>query len=274
MQVSGFEKRQSPWVKYSLIALVVAYLLWLLGLPIFTLVQHAIGEGWEKIYAQLSTEDVGYAFFLTLFLCLGSVLLNTVFGTLLALVMVRHRFAGRKIVNGIIDLPFAISGVVVGYMFILLFGRGGWLEGLSYWTGIRWVFSVPGMLLATLFVTFPFVIRELMPVLQEIGEDQEEAARTLGASEWTTFWRITLPSIKWGLLYGVSLTLARAMGEFGAVLVVGAGIAGATESATIFVFRAMEERMYAGAYGASIILIIFAFLLLLGMELLKKRKQT
>lgn len=273
MPSDSFQKRQRPVIKYTLITLVVVYLAWLLGLPIFTLVRSAAGEGWEKIRGQLWTLDVMQAFGLTLLLCFCAVILNTVFGALLAWIMVRHRFFGKRFINGLLDLPFAISAVVVGYMFILLFGTGGWLENINQWTGIRWVFSVPGMILATLFVTFPFVVRELIPVLQEVGSDQEEAARTLGASTWRIFWKITLPAIQWGLLYGMSLTFARALGEFGAVLVVGAGIAGATETATIFVFRAMEERLYAGAYGASLILIVLAFLLLMGMELFKKRRS-
>lgn len=259
--------------KNILLSIVLLYLVWLLGLPLMTLVSQVVQAGWDNISQQLFTEDVAYAFAITLLLCVMSVFFNAIFGTALALVMVRQRFWGQRFINGLLDLPFAMSAVVVGYMFILLFGRSGWFAGLSDWTGIRWIFSLPGMILATLFVTFPFVVRELIPVLQELGEEQEEAAKTLGASGWTTFWRVTLPSIKWALFYGMSLTFARALGEFGAVLVAGAGIAGSTETATIFVFRAMEERMYAGAYGASLTLILFAFLLLLSMELVKKRRS-
>lgn len=266
--------RQRPLIKYSLITLVVLYLAWLLGLPLLTLFESVAKLGSAKLARQLIDYDVFHAFGLTLLLCFLAVLFNSIFGTLLALVMVRQEFRGKALVNGLIDLPFALSAVVVGYMFILLFGRGGWLEGLNALTGIRWVFSVPGMILATLFVTFPFMVRELIPVIQEVGTKQEEAARTLGANSWQVFWKVTLPNIRWGLLYGMSLTFARALGEFGAVLVVGAGIAGATETATIFVFRAMEERLYAGAYGASVILITIAFFLLLAMEMLKKRRKV
>lgn len=266
--------QRRPAIKGMLIALVLGYLLWLLGLPLMTLGQQAWGMGFDKIFTQLWSGEVAYAFGLTLFLCVMALVFNTLFGTMIALLLVRRRFLGRKIVNALIDLPFALSAVVVGYMFILLFGRDGWLEGLSALTGIRWVFSIPGMVLATLFVTFPFVVRELIPVLQEIGIEQEQAAYTLGASPWKTFWRVTLPNIRWPLLYGMSLTFVRALGEFGAVLVVGAGIAGATETATIFVFRAMEERLYAGAYGASLLLILTALILLLGMELFKRRQRA
>ncbi|MFO1463555.1 MAG: sulfate ABC transporter permease subunit [bacterium] len=268
------EHRQNPIVKYLLIGLVILYLAWLLGLPIVTLVQHAVAIGKTQILRELWHADVAHAFLLTALLSAGAVAFNGIFGTLLAYVMVRQRFAGRAWINGLLDLPFAVSPVVVGYMFILLFGKQGWLHGVAAWTGIPWIFSWPGMLLATLFVTFPFVVREVMPLLEEIGIDQEEAAHTLGAGGWTTFWRITLPGIKWGLLYGVSLTLARALGEFGAVLVVGAGVSGSTETGTIYVYRAMEERMYGGAYAASLLLIGASFLLLVGMEIFKKRTQV
>lgn len=274
MPATSFSPHARPAIKWTLIGLVLVYLVWLLGLPLMTLVEQAWAQGFSKICLQLWNEEVGYAFGLTLFLCILAVVLNTIFGTMIALLLVRHKFLGRRLVNALIDLPFALSAVVVGYMFILLFGRGGWLEGLAALTGIRWVFSVPGMVLATLFVTFPFVVRELIPVLQEIGIEQEQAAYTLGASPWKTFWRITLPNIRWALLYGMSLTFVRALGEFGAVLVVGAGIAGATETATIFVFRGMEERLYAGAYGASLLLILTALILLLGMELVKRRRRV
>ncbi len=268
------EHRQNPAVKYALIGAVALYLLWLLGLPIFTLIRHTVEIGAARIAQELWQSEVAQAFALTVMLSLGAVLFNSAFGTLVAYVMVRQRFRGRALLNAILDLPFAVSPVVVGYMFILLFGKSGWLQGVADLTGTPWVFAWPGMLLATLFVTFPFVVREVMPVLEEIGTEQEEAARTLGAGGWKIFWKITLPGIKWGLLYGVSLTLARALGEFGAVLVVGAGVSGSTETATIYVYRAMEERMFGGAYAASLILIGFSFLLLLGMEWFKKRSNV
>lgn len=265
---------KTSWAKYPLLFFVLLYLFWLLGLPMITLVQESMARGWDAMRLDFENSQVFRALGLTLFLSGGAVFFNSIFGTALAWLMVRHQIRGRRLINAFLDLPFAISPVVVGYMFILLFGRQGWLEPLAQWTGIRWVFSIPGMLLANLFVTFPFVVRELIPVLQEIGTDQEEASYTLGAGSWKTFWRITFPNIKWGLLYGVSLTFARSLGEFGAILVVGAGIPGWTETATVFVYRALEERMYAGAYGVSLFLILFSFLLLLGMELLRKKRKV
>lgn len=274
MAKSNPEHRQNPWVRRGLIGFVLLYLFWLLGLPIFTLIGHTIEIGAPRILQELKQSEVSNAFVLTILLSLGAVLFNGIFGTLLAYVMVRQRFKGKSLINALLDLPFAVSPVVVGYMFILLFGKQGWLHGFAEWTGISWIFSWPGMLLATLFVTFPFVVREVMPVLEEIGTEQEEAARTLGAGNWTIFRKITLPGIQWGLLYGISLTLARALGEFGAVLVVGAGVSGSTSTATIYVYRAMEERMFGGAYAASLALIGASFLLLLGMEWFKKRSNT
>lgn len=253
-----------------LIGAVLIYIIWLLGLPLITLVQKTYGQGLGQIIQELWKVEVRQAFVLTLLLCFSAVIFNGIFGTALAYVLVRQSFWGRRFVLGLLDLPFAISAVVVGYALILLFGHGGWLKPITEALGISLVFSVPGMVLATLFVTFPFVVRELMPVLEELGEEQEQAAATLGASPAQIFFKITLPNIKWPLFYGLSLSFARALGEFGAVLVVGAGIAGMTETATIFVFRALEERMYAGAYGASVLLILLSLILLISMESAKK----
>ncbi|MCB1214403.1 MAG: sulfate ABC transporter permease subunit [Deltaproteobacteria bacterium] len=265
--------KKTKGFKPLLITIVFVYLLWLLGLPLWTLIQEAYQEGWTKISQELFSLEVLRAFGLTLLLCLSAVVFNGIFGTALALVLVRQNFRGKSLIFGLLDLPFAISAVVVGYALILLFGHGGILAGMAEALGIRLVFSVPGMVIATLFVTFPFVVRELLPVLQELGEEQEQAAATLGASPRQIFFSVTLPNIKWPLLYGLSLSFARALGEFGAVLVVGAGIAGFTETATIFVFRALEERMYAGAYGASLLLILLSLILLISMEAVKKAKN-
>src|SRR6185369_4182594 len=162
---------------------------------------------------------------LTMLLSVGATVLNTVFGTCVAWVMVRDDFPGKRIVNGLIDLPFAVSPVIAGFMLILLFGRGGWFTPVADALDWKVVFALPGMLIATTFVSIPFVVREVMPVLEQIGVEPELAAYTMGASSWQTFRLVTLPAIRWGVLYGVSLTFARALGEFGAVLVVGGGVA-------------------------------------------------
>ena len=181
--------------------------------------------------------------------------LNVVFGVVTALALARGRFPGRGIVQAIVDLPFAVSPVIVGVSLILLWGTGGWLGGVAD-AGIQVIFSLPGMVLATIFVTLPFVVREVEPVLQEIGDEQEEAAATLGASRAQTFWRITLPAIRWGLVYGVVLTVARALGEFGALLVVSGGVSGESQTLTLLVHaRYIDDHNVFGAYAASTVLM-------------------
>jgi sulfate transport system permease protein len=182
------------------------------------------------------------------------VVVHGVGGTMVAWVMVRQQFRGKAIINGLIDMPFAVSPVVVGYMLLLLFGRNGLLGPVLNTWNVRVVFAVPGMILATLFVTLPFMIRELIPVLEAFGIQQEQAAATLGASGWQTFRRVTLPALRWGMIYGLTLTLARALGEFGAVLVVGGGVKGRTETATLYIYRALDERQYVGAYSVALVL--------------------
>jgi sulfate transport system permease protein len=196
-----------------------------------------------------------------------------VFGTLVAWVLVRHRFWGRRVLNGLIDLPFAVSAVVVGYMLLLIFGRNGLLGPALAQVEFRVAFAVPGMVLATLFVTLPFMVRELIPVLEALGPDAEQAAATLGANPWQTFWWVTFPALRWGFIYGLGLTLARALGEFGAVLVIGGGIQGRTDTATIYIFHALESRDYAGAYSAALALGVLSLLIVSGLDLLRRRAR-
>lgn len=265
--------RRVAWGRVLLIGLVLAYLAVLILWPLVAIVQGALSQGAGRFFQELNQPEILRAFWLTLVLAAGAVLVNGIFGTLVAWVLVRHDFPGRSLLNGIVDLPFVVSPVIAGYMVILLFGRTGWFAPLVEATGFRIVFAVPGMFLVTTFVSLPFVIREIMPVLAEIGVEQEQAAHTLGASGWQSFWRVTLPGIRWGLLYGLTLTLARALGEFGAVLVVGGAVSGRTETATLYIFRAMEERQIIGAYAASVVLALVSFIILLGMERLRQRQE-
>jgi sulfate transport system permease protein len=194
--------------------------------------------------------------------------LNTIFGVMTALVLVRQEFRGKALINAIIDVPFAISPVVIGLALFLVYApRNSWLGGWLMDNGVQVIFSTPGMVLATIFVSLPFVVREVMPVLQEIGTDQEEAAETLGASSWQTFWKVTLPAIRWGVTYGVVLATARALGEFGAVSVV----AGSNLTMPLFVRKQFESFDLAGAYAAALVLAILAMVVLLGMSYLQKR---
>jgi sulfate/thiosulfate transport system permease protein len=191
--------------------------------------------------------------------------LNTALGILTALVLVRGRFRGKALLEALVDLPFAVSPVVVGLALVLLYGRGGWIA-----LPFQVIFSVPGMVLATVFVSLPFVAREVAPVLREIGDEQEEASATLGASSWQTFWRVTLPAIRWGVAYGVVLTTARALGEFGAVSVVSGRIAGRTETMTLHVEERFQAIEVQDAYASSVVLALLAVATLLAMTLLRR----
>jgi sulfate transport system permease protein len=186
---------------------------------------------------------------------------------------VRGRFRGRSLLGAFIDLPFAVSPVVVGLALILVYGNAGWFGGWLTDHGIRVIFSTPGIALATIFVSLPFVAREVVPVLREIGLDQEEAARTLGASWWQTFWRVTLPAIRWGLAYGVILTTARALGEFGAVSVVSGKLAGQTQTLTLFVEDRFQSFDLTGAYAAAVVLALLAIAVIATLTLLDRRKE-
>jgi sulfate transport system permease protein len=190
-----------------------------------------------------------------------------------ALALVRGRFPGRRLLDALIDLPFAISPIVIGLALLLVFGRTGWLGPPLASLGIQVLFSVPGIVLATVFVSMPFVAREVAPVLKEIGEEQEQAAATLGANAWQTFWRITLPAVRWGLAYGVVLSTARAIGEFGAVSVVSGKIAGETDTLTLLVEQRYQNFDLAGAYAASALLALIALATLLVMSLIGARKS-
>ena len=256
-----------------MIATVLLYAGGLIVAPIAGLVVGAFADGLEPVLTTFQDRQVQKAFGLTLRISLVVVVVQAVFGTVVAWMLVRDDFRGKKLINGLIDLPFAVSPVVVGYMLLLLFGRQGLFAPVLQALDVRVAFAVPGMVLATLFVTLPFMIRELVPILKAFGVQQEQAAATLGASGWTTFWRITLPALRWGFIYGVTLTLARALGEFGAVLVIGGGIQGRTETTTLYIYRALDERQYVAAYSAALALGLFSLLLVLGTEFLRKREE-
>jgi sulfate/thiosulfate transport system permease protein len=259
--------------RYYLIAIVLLYVGILIVAPLAALVNGAIGEGLANIWRALHQPQVLSAFWLSLLIGVGVVVVHAVFGMLVAWVMVRHDFPGKALLNGLVDLPFAVSPVVVGYVLLLLFGRSGLFAPILQPLGIRVAFALPGMFLATLFVTLPFMIRELIPILEEFEIQQEQAAATLGASGWQTFWRVTLPALRWGFIYGVTLTFARALGEFGAVLVIGGGVQGRTETATLFIFHALEERQYAGAYGAALVLGLISLSLVVGVDFVRRLRE-
>lgn len=270
---SGVQGNGAPWVRTLLIGIVLIYLGFLIIAPLGALVFSAFEQGLGAVLEALLQPDVLSAFWLTLWIGALVVVVHAIFGTAVAWVMVRHRFPGRNLLNALIDTPFAVSPVVVGYMLLLLFGRNGLLAPVLESMDIKVAFALPGMVLATLFVTLPFMVRELIPVLEEFGVQQEQAAATLGANGWQIFWRVTFPALKWGFIYGLTLTFARALGEFGAVLVIGGGVQGRTETATLYIYRALDERQYAGAYGAALLLGLFSLLLVIGTDRLRKRMQ-
>jgi sulfate transport system permease protein len=252
----------------TLRVLALGYLAVLLLVPVGLVFYRTFEPGLGAVIDSVTTPAAISAFWLTLEIAAIAVPLNTVFGILTALVLVRGRFRGKWLLDALIDLPFAISPVVVGLSLILVYGNGGWIE-----LPFQVLFSLPGMVLATIFVCLPFVVREVAPVLREIGDEQEQAASTLGASPWQTFWRVTLPAIRYGVAYGVVLTTARAIGEFGAVSVVSGKVSGETETLTLLVEKRFQNFDLAGAYAASALLALIALLTLLAMTLLKPRKE-
>jgi sulfate transport system permease protein len=233
------------------------------GMIFYKTFEHGLGPPLEA----MTSPDALHAIYLTLLMVAIAVPLNTVFGVGCALLLVRHKWKGNAIVDGIINLPFAISPVVIGLALFLLYGNDGWFgPTLADW-GFKVLFSIPGMVLASIFVSIPFVVRETVPVLQEIGTEQEQAAQTLGANAWQTFWRITLPAIRWGVAYGVVLTTARVLGEFGAVTIVSGSISGQTETLPLYVAKSFEQFDEQAAYAGAIVLALLAFTTLLLMSI-------
>jgi sulfate transport system permease protein len=253
--------------RYALRTVALGYLLALIALPVGMVFYRTFEQGVDAAWAAVTTPPAQHAFYLTVTIALIAVPANAVFGVLTALLLARKQFPGKRLLNAVVDLPFAVSPVVVGLALILVWGKNGWF-GL---TGV--IFSVPGMVLATIFVSLPFVVREVVPVLQEEGTEQEQAATTLGAGGWATFRRITLPTIRWGLAYGVVLSTARALGEFGAVSAVSGKISGRTETLTLFVEDRFQSFDLVGAYAASVVLALLALATLALMMLLQRRSS-
>ncbi|MCI3281087.1 sulfate ABC transporter permease subunit CysW [Synechococcus sp. PCC 6717] len=263
--------KHRSWIQGGLIAIALTYLSLVLLIPFANVIFQAFRKGVMPFLENLTEPDFLHALWLTFALAVVVVPINTVFGLCAAWAIARHRFRGRTLLLSIIDLPFSISPVVAGLMLVLVYGRNGWLGGWLQAVDLRIIFAFPGMVLATAFVSLPFVAREVIPVLEEIGTEQDEAAKTLGANDWQTFWRVTLPNIRWGLLYGVLLTNARAMGEFGAVAVVSGNVAGLTQSLPLFIEDAYKNYNTESAYAAAIILGLLALVTLILKEILERK---
>ena len=260
--------------RWSLRAIALAYLLMILLVPLGFILYQTFEHGFSTFWTAVTSEEALHALWLTVLITAITVPLTAIFGVAAALILVRRRVPGRPLISALIDLPLALSPVVVGLCIVFAWGNNGWFGSYAEDAGVQVLFALPGMVLATIFVCIPFVVREVVPVLREVGTDQEEAAATLGANGMQTFWRITLPAIRWGVIYGVILTTARALGEFGAVAVVSGQISGNTETLTLFVksqYDQLGTDARVGAYGASVVLILLAIIVVLLMNLLNRK---
>jgi sulfate transport system permease protein len=270
-RLAGSARRRLVHGGFTAIALV--YVGALVIAPLVGIAFAAFKGGWSVIVDTLRQPDVLHAYYLTGVITLITVIVTTVFGVIVALVITRDRFPGRALMSALVDLPIAVSPVIVGLMAVLLFGIGGWFEPWFSAHGIRILFAVPSMVLVTIFICIPFVIREVVPVLHELGVSEEEAARTLGASSLQTFFRVTLKNIRWALAYGIALSTARAIGEIGAVLIVSGSITGQTETATLYILRAFDQFQDTQGYIVAITLALASIVLLVAIEAFKRRQE-
>jgi sulfate transport system permease protein len=260
--------------KWGLRGLGLGYLTVLLLVPVVMIFFKTFEDGVQPPIDAITSPGAVHAIKLTLLMVAVAVPLNTIFGVGCALLLVRHRWKGNALIDAIINLPFAVSPVVIGLSLFLLYGSDGWFGPALAETGIKVLFSWPGMILASVFVSLPFVVREVVPVLQEIGTEQEQAASTLGANPWQTFWRVTLPAIRWGVAYGIVLTTARVLGEFGAVTIVSGSISEQTQTLPIFVAKEFEQFNEPGAYAGAIVLALLALTTLVLMTVGGRRRKV
>jgi sulfate transport system permease protein len=266
-------RKSDPWTPPILIAITVGYLALLLYLPAINVFYQAFKDGINQFIVGITHPDFIHAALITVSLAAISVPLNTIFGLCAAWALTRRNFFGRSLILSIIDLPFSISPVVAGLMLVLLYGRLGWFGSILEEQNIKIIFAFPGMVLATAFVSMPFVTREVIPVLEEMGKEQEEAAKTLGANDWQIFWRVVIPNIRWGLLYGLVLTNARSMGEFGAISVVSGNISGQTQSLPLYAEDAYKQYNTQGAFSAAVVLALLALVTLVLKDFLERKTK-
>jgi sulfate transport system permease protein len=272
LRARNADARRGRLVRGLMLTVSLLYVVILLLAPLGGIVFNALKSGFGAIGETFSQHDVLHAVYLTALIMIITVIVTSILGVVVALVLARDRFRGKAFVSAVVDIPLAVSPVIVGLMAVLLFGRGGWFEDFFAARGIQLIFALPSMVLVTIFISIPFVIREVLPVLRELGMEEEQAAWTLGASKLQTFLRVTLPNIRWGLLYGIALSAARAIGEVGAVLIVSGLLQGKTETATLFILRAFEQYQDQQGYIVALALAAFSILLLLGIEFLKHRR--
>ena len=256
-------------LRFSALGYLALLLLIPLGMVFYRAFEHGFSAAWDSV----TSPDAVHALWMTVLVTIIAVPLNTVFGIICSLLIVRGHLRGKGVLNALVDLPLALSPIVVGLSLLILYGRGGWLGPWLDDHGIQVVFALPGLVLATTFVSLPFVVREVVPVLREIGTDQEQAASTLGASALQIFRRVTLPAIRWGVVYGIVLTTARCLGEFGAVSVVSGNIEGKTETMTLYVENQYQGFNTSGAYAASVVLALLSVVTLVAMTLFRRKEE-
>ena len=259
------------WVRYTLIAIAIAFLALFLFVPLATVFHEALKKGWQVYVAAITEPDALSAIRLTLLAAAIAVPANLVFGVAAAWAIAKFDFRGKSVLLTLIDLPFSVSPVIAGLIYVLVFGLQGWFGEWLRDHDLKVIFAVPGIVLATVFVTFPFIARELIPLMQAQGQEQEEAARVLGASGWQIFWRVTLPNVKWALLYGVILCNARAMGEFGAVSVVSGHIRGQTNTMPLHIEILYNEYQFAASFAVASLLAGLALVTLVLKFLVERR---
>lgn len=277
-QLNNYDYQKHPatadkaWVKWTLITLAVGFMAIMLVVPLVAVFYEALKGGWNAYISALSDPDALHAIKLTLITTAIVLPINTIIGVALAYLITRHKFRGKFIITTLLDLPFAVSPVVAGLMFVLLFGANTLIGGFFESMGIKIIFATTGIVLATLFVTFPFIAREIIPLMQAIGDSEEEASLTLGANGWQMLWHVTLPNIKWALLYGIILTNARAMGEFGAVSVVSGHIRGETNTMPLLIEIAYNEYAFTTAFAMSSLLALLALITLAVQNIMSRKK--
>lgn len=276
MSKAVIHRRENKFLKYGLIVISVAFLVLMLIIPLVSIISEALSKGFNAYIKAVSDGYTLKAMNLTITATIVATILNTLFGLCVAWTITKFKFKGKNLLGALIDLPFAISPVIAGLIFVLTFGRGGVFEGLANQANIKIVFAIPGIILATIFVTFPFVAREIIPLMNAQGTDEEEAAAMMGASGFQIFRKITLPNIKWGLIYGIILCAARAMGEFGAVSVVSGHIRGKTNTLPLHVEILYNEYQFAAASAVASILVIIAIIVLILRNIVewKSKKES
>ena len=266
--------KTSPSVRWLLRILAIGYLLFLVVLPLVMLIGHTFDGGISNLINTLRDSDVVSGIRLTIIVALWAVVINLFFGVTISILLVRYQFPGKRVLSALIDVPLSVSPVVVGLALVLVYnGRTGWFGPFLEDHGLVVIFNSPGMIMATTFVALPLVIREVVPTLAEVGDDQEQAARSLGANPLQTLWRITLPSIKWAIVYGVVLSLARSVGEFGAVKVVSGNVTGATQTATLVVESKYEGFQQPEAYAVSFLLVMVSIACLIVIAVVRPREH-